>query len=462
MTIYADIAIIGAGPGGYTAALRASQLGARVVVAEKATPGGVCLNWGCIPTKALLRTAEVLTLVREAKGLGVIVPGTPTVDWAAAQKRKDRIVRRLTGGVKYLLDNAGVQTLRGAARFTSPSLLEVATESGVQTVEATSVIVASGSRAASLPIPGLQGEGIMTSDDALALQELPESLLIIGAGAIGVEFATLFAQCGVQVTLVEVLPRVLPLLDSELGAEVEKSLRKMRVRVHTNSRVTGVERQEDGLHVAIHSAEDTTVVAQKVLVAVGRRPNIEDMGLDVAGVYTERQGIVVDEYMRTNVPHIYAIGDVTGGTLLAHVAAHGGVIAAENALGGKRAIHYNAVPSCVFGQPEVATVGVSEDQAREQGVDIRVGKFPFHPNGKAATLGESDGFAKVILAADTGRILGLHIVGPHASDLIQEGTVAMHFGGTASDIGGIIHPHPTLTEAIEEAALAAEGRALNL
>lgn len=461
MAIRSDIAIVGAGPGGYVAALRAAQLGATVVLVEKDRVGGVCLNWGCIPTKTLLRTAEVLTLTRDAAEYGVVV-GEPKLDWSAAQKRKDGVVRRLTGGVKSLLDRAKVQTLSGTAHFVSSVALEVSGASGTERVEATHVVLATGSRPALLPIPGLDGPDVLTSDGALAFETLPGSLLIIGAGPIGVEFATLFNACGVQVTLVEVLPRVLPTLDADLGAEVERALKKARVKVYTGSKVTRVEGRNGKRAVTIVSAgRESVVEVDKVLVAVGRRPNVEELALDKIGVQVEKPGITVDEHLRTNVPNVYAVGDVIGGMLLAHVAMHEGILAVENALGHPRAMNYNAVPGCVFTWPEVATVGLTEEQAREKGYDVKIGKFPFRANGKALAQGEHDGLVKIVAEGKFGQILGVHIAGPHASDLIQEGTLALTLEATLDELERAIHPHPTLSEALAEAALAAQGRALH-
>jgi dihydrolipoamide dehydrogenase len=462
LTIQCDIAVIGAGPGGYVAALRAAQLGAKVAVVEKDRVGGVCLNWGCIPTKTLLRSAEVLALAREASDYGVVVADA-RLDWTAAQKRKDGVVRRLTGGVKLLLDKAGVRLLAGTARFVSPSVLEVLQDGGAERVVAKTYIVAAGSRPASLPIPGLEGPGVLTSDAALCLESLPESMLIVGAGPIGVEFATLFQACGVQVTLVEVLPRVLPTLEAELGAEVDRALKKARVRVHTASKVSKVE-AHGGRHVVTiqGGSQEVTVEVEKVLLAVGRRPNVEELGLSEVGIEAARGGIHVDGHLRTMAPHVYAVGDVTGGILLAHVAMHEGIVAAENALGRERMMNYNAVPRCVFTRPEVATVGLTEDAARQQGYDVQVGRFPFRANGKALAQGEHDGLVKVVAESKYGQVLGVHIVGPHASDLIQEGTLALMLESTLGDLEATIHPHPSLSEAIAEAGLAAQGHALHI
>jgi len=389
--------------------------------------------------------------------------GEVKLDWPAAQKRKEAVVRRLTGGVKLLLERAGVRVLPGTARFVSPSALDVATQGGVERVEAENYVIATGSRPAGLPIAGLDGPGVLNSDDALAMESLPASLLVIGAGPIGVEFATLFRACGVQVTLVEVLPRVLPTLDSDLGAEVERALKKARVKVYTQSRVSRAVLRDGKYAVTIEAGSGEVVVeVDQVLLAVGRRPNVEGLGLEVAGVQVEKRGIPVNEYLQTNVPQLRAVGDVTGGMLLAHVAMHQGKAAAENALGHKRAMNYAGVPSCVFCWPEVATVGLSEEQARQQGHDVRVGKFPFRANGKALAQGEHDGFVKIVASSEHGQVLGVHIVGPHASDLIQEGTLALMLEATLDELEVTIHPHPTLSEALAEAVLAARGRALHI
>ncbi len=462
MTVQCDIAIVGAGPGGYVAALRAAQLGARVVVVEKARIGGVCLNWGCIPTKTLLRTAEVLQLAGEASRYGVEVDGV-RLDWSAAQKRKDNIVERLTGGVKLLLERAGVQLIVGTARFASPVLLEVDREDGTVQIQAANFVIATGSRPVALSVPGLQGSGVLSSDEAVALGSLPESMLVVGAGPVGVEFATLFRACGVQVSVVEILPRVLPTLDVELASEVERALKKMRVKLHTSSKVASAEQLDGKYVVSIETeAQPVRVEVDTILLAVGRRANVEELGLEFLGIMPSQKGIEVDERMRTKVPHVYAVGDVTGGDLLAHVAMREGVVAVENALGRERKMEYTAVPKCVFTWPEVATVGLSEEEARQQGHSVRVGKFPFRANGKALAQGEHDGLVKTVVDAEYGQVLGVHIVGPHASDLIQEASMAITLEATLDEFEATIHPHPTLSEALAEAALAAQGHALHI
>ena len=462
MAIRCDVAVVGAGPGGYVAALRAAQLGARVVIAERDSVGGVCLNRGCIPTKTLLRTAEVLRLARDASEFGVLVDGV-RLDWVAAQKRKDSVVRRLTGGVKALLDKSKVQVLYGSARFASSTLLEVSGPAGEEGIEASSFVVATGSRPAALPVPGMDGPNVLDSDGALSLEVLPGSALIIGAGPIGVEFATLFSACGVSVTLVEVLPRVLPTFDEDVSKEVERALRKARVKVLVGSRVLRVEPKGARCLVTVaKDGQETAVEVERIVSAVGRRPNVEGLGLETAGVLVEKTGIRVDDHMRSSVPHVYAVGDVKGGMLLAHVAMHEGSVAVENALEGRRSVDYSAGPSCVFSWPEVACVGLSERQAREKGYAVTCGAFPLRANGKALAQGDHDGLVKVVAETKYGQILGVHIVAAHASDLIQEGTLAIGLEATLDELEATIHPHPTLSEAVAEAVLAARGRALHI
>jgi dihydrolipoamide dehydrogenase len=463
MTIETDIAILGAGPGGYVAALRATQLGAKVTVIEEGEIGGVCLNVGCIPTKALLRSAEVYRTFKRAKTFGLRVEGTVTPDWPAIRARKDKTVKRLVGGVGLLLRKAGVEVIRGRGRFVTPKAVEVATASGTERVQADHAVIATGSRPVRLPLPGMDLPGVIDSTGALALEELPERLLIIGGGAIGVEFADLFSAFGVRVTLVEMLSSLLPLMDAELGSELARALQRRKVKLHLDSRVTRVDAVGDGLLAAVATAKgEVGVNADKVLVAVGRRPNVEDLGLEAAGVRVEKGGIPVDERMQTNVPGIYAIGDATGGMLLAHVASLGGEVAVENALGHASTLDLKTVPSCVYTEPEVASVGLTEQQASESGYDVQVGRFPLNANGKALTFGESRGQVKVVSEARFGEVLGLHIVAPHASDLIHEGGLALALEATIDELIATVHGHPTLGEAVREAALEVRGEALHL
>jgi dihydrolipoamide dehydrogenase len=454
--------VLGAGPGGYVAAIRASQLGARVAVVEETYIGGVCLNVGCIPSKALLRSAEVYETLRDAKQFGIKVGGAVEPDWPAIQKRKEQIVKRLTTGVNGLLRKAKATVYEGRGRFVDAHTVEVTGKDGTQRVEAGKVIIATGARPVRLPLPGFDLPGVLDSTGALALEDLPGRLLIVGGGVIGCEFAGIFAAFGVQVTVVEMLDRLLPMMDAEISAEIAKSLKKQKVKSFVNSSANAITAAGEALAVSVTTPDgDESFEVDRVLVSVGRRANVENLGLEEIGVQVDR-GIVVNERMETNVPGVYAIGDVTGKWWLAHVASEEGVVAAENACGHPAQMAYKSVPSCVFTHPEVASVGLTEAQAREQGYDVVVGRFPFIGNGKALTYGERVGFVKVVSESKYGEVLGLHIVGPHASDLILEGGLALLMEATLDEIVATIHAHPTLGEAIHEAALAAQGRVIHM
>ena len=454
-----EVAVIGGGPGGYATALTAARAGATVALIEKDKLGGTCLHRGCIPTKALLRSAEVYRLVQGAEGFGVRVGGVE-VDWKTAQARKDAVVARLARGLEALLRQAQVRVVKGKARFLSPHRLEV---EGEGEIEAGFVVIATGSSPARLPVPGVDSPQVMGSDEALTLPELPRSLVVVGGGAIGVEFATLYRSFGVDVALVEMLPRLIPSMDHELGEALKRALSKWGIAVHTDSRVEGIEPEAGGECLVLIRGPrgGQRLKAQKVLLAVGRRPNVEGLNLEAAGVDYGKGGIPTDDRMQTNVPHIYAVGDVVGGPMLAHVAMRQGIVAAENILGGEARMDYRAIPQCVFSYPEVAGVGLTQEEAEGQGMSLRVGRFPFLASGKALCLGEREGFVKVVAEAEKGRVLGLHIIGPQASELLLEGTLAVKLGLTAEEVGAAIHAHPTLGEAIAEAALAAVGRGLH-
>jgi len=463
MTEQYDVFVIGGGPGGYVAALRASQLGASVGLAEDTAIGGVCLNVGCIPTKALLRSAEVYTTLLDARQFGVKVEGQISPDWAAMQKRKAQIVRRLTTGVGSLLRRAKATVYHGRARFVDAHTIDIAGTEGTQRVSAKKVIVATGSRPVRLPLPGFDLPGVLDSTGALALEALPARVLIVGGGVIGCEFAGLLASLGTQVTIVEMLDRLLPMMDADVSAEMLKACKKQKIAVHLSSRATGIAAQGDGWVVSAATPEgEMTFQVDKVLVSVGRRANVEDLGLEEIGVETARNGIVVNERMETSVADVYAVGDVTGKWWLAHVASREGVVAAENACGHVARMDYRSVPSCVFTRPEVASVGMTEEQAREQGYDVLVGRFPFMANGRALTYGERDGWVKIVSESRYGQVLGLHIVGPHASDLVLEGGLALSMEATLDEIEATIHAHPTLGESLHEAVLAARGIALHI
>jgi dihydrolipoamide dehydrogenase len=471
MTIQTDIAILGSGPGGYVAALRAAQLGAQVALIEEDTVGGVCLNVGCIPTKALLRSAEVYRAFLRAETFGLRLEGSVTPDWPAIQERKGDIVRQLVHGVEVLLRKAGVQVLQGRGRFVSSRALEATTADGVQRLEAKNVIIATGSRPVRLPfgsaqdglLPSMDLPGVIDSTGALALEALPKRLLVIGGGVVGVEFADIFNAFGVEVAVVEMLDQILPQMDGDLGKALAWTMVQRGVELYLNSQVTRVDAVEGGLQATVVTpGGEVEIEADRVVVAVGRRPNVEDLGLEAAGVRFDKTGIPVDMQMQTNVPGVYAVGDVTGGALLAHVAMRGGEVAVENALGHVAAFDPKTAPWCVYTDPEVASVGLTEAQAREEGYEVRVGRFPLTASGKAQTYGETDGFVKVVSEARFGEVVGLHIVAPHASDLIHEGGLALALETTLDELVTTVHGHPTLGEAIREAALEVHGEALHL
>jgi dihydrolipoamide dehydrogenase len=471
MTIQTDVAILGGGPGGYVAALRAAQLGAQVVLIEEDQIGGVCLNVGCIPTKALLRSAEVYRTFQRAEEFGFQVEGSVTPDWPAIQARKQRTAEQLVRGVGVLLRKAGVQVLQGRGRFVASKTLEVNSTDGARRVEAANVVIATGSRPIQLPLPGFvpsTGSGqvlpdVIDSTGALGLEKLPQRLLVVGGGAIGVEFAEIFNAFGVQVTIVEMLSSLLPLMDADLGQALAWPFGQRGIEMLLDSRVTRVDAVNGGLQATVATPDgEKSLKTDKVLVAVGRRPNVEDLGLEVAGVRVEKTGIPVDAQMRTNVPGLYAIGDVTGGIQLAHVASQGGEVAVENALGHTTKLNLKTVPNCVYTDPEVASVGLTEAQARKQGYDVRVGRFPLNANGKALTYGETEGLVKVVSEDRFGEVLGLHIVAPHASDLVHEGGLALALEATLDEIASMVHGHPTLGEAVREAVLEVRGGALHL
>jgi len=459
----ADVIIIGGGPGGYVAAIRAAQLGGKVVLIEKDELGGVCLNRGCIPTKAMLSSADVYDLIaRRSSEFGVKV-GNVSLDYAKVLDHRDKVVKQLVSGVHFLMKRHNIQVLKGTARLASRTSVEVTLADGKkETVSGRNIIIATGSEPVPLPIPGLEGENIWDSDGALNAKEVPKALLIIGGGAIGVEWAYMFHRFGSQVTIVELMSQLLPLTDSEVAAELRSILEKQGIRILTESRVAKVERKGGQEVAAVVTGEaEQQITADKILVAVGRRPVSDGLGLEELGIATDRGRILVDERMQTKVPHIYAIGDVVGGMLLAHKASEEGVVAAENCMGRSSKMKYNSVPAAVYTTPEVATVGMTEDAAKEQGIDYRAGKFFFRANGKALGLGEREGFVKFIADAKYGEVLGCHMIGPHVTDLIHEVVVGMDAEATIDVIGRAVHAHPTLSEVVKEAALDADGESLH-
>ena len=463
-----DIAIVGGGPGGYVAAIYGARQGARVVLIEKDTPGGTCLNRGCIPTKALVRTTEVYKTMQEAARYGCRGENIQ-VDFGRAMARKNRVVSGLVKGVESLLNKHTVTVLGGWGRLVDRETVAVKTTDHETLVKARHIIIATSSEPVSLPIPGALGSYTIDSTQALELQELPSSMVIIGGGVIGMEFAFIFARLGVKVTVIEYLDRILSLLDHDLSQEVFRSARTAGIKIHTSAKVTSIEEGADGQGVvafehAVTGEAFPELSAEKVLMAVGRRPFLEGVGAAELGIELDGSsgGIRVDDRMQTNIENIYAIGDVTGQLMLAHVASHQGIVAVDNILGQHSVMDYRAVPNAIFTDPEIAAVGISEDEAKARGIAVKVGRFPFAGNGKALTLGMSRGFVKLVTEPDTGIIIGGSVVGPGATDLIGEITLAVQHRLTARQVARTIHAHPTLPEAILEAAWAAESGALHL
>ncbi len=460
-----DITIIGSGPGGYVAAIRAGQLGLKTAVVETAPlPGGTCLHWGCIPTKALLHTAEVLDTARQAAPIGVKMASVE-LDLPAAQRYKQKMVTVNAKGVEFLFRKNGVRMLSGRGRLAGPDRVEVTPAGGSPyLVESPYRVLATGSAIRGLPGVPFDGERIIHSDVALGLTRVPSSMLVLGAGAVGAEFASIYASFGAAVTIVELLPRLLPLEDESLGTELEKAFRKRGIGVHTATRVEKVDRGERSVRVqATQDGKRLELEAEVLLVAVGRRPVTEDLGLEGTGVTLDRGYVEVDEMMRTGEPRVYAIGDILKTPALAHVAFHEGVVAVEHAAGkNPEPVNYDRIPSCTYCQPEVASVGLSEAEARRRGHDVVVGTFPFSASGKAKILQDTRGFVKFVAERKYDEVLGVHIIGPHATELIAEASAALGLEATTESLIQAIHPHPTLSEAMGEAALAVHGRPIHM
>lgn len=447
-----DVAVIGGGPGGYVAAIRAAQLGGRVVLVEKEKLGGVCLNRGCIPTKTLLKSAEKWEELSRCSEFGLRADNIG-FDYAAVIERKDKIVMGLRDGIEQLVKGNGITVIRGIAVLAGPQQLEVRTAEGQEKLTAEKIIIATGSVPSTIPVPGQDLPEVISSDQLLALTTVPKSLVVIGAGVVGIEFSAIMKAFGCEITVVEMLPTLLPMADSDVVKRMGLILRKQGIKTLAGAKVTAIEPTAGGVVVTVDTGKGMQQLsAEKVLVATGRRPVTERLGLGSVGVISDRAGIKVNEYMETNIPGIYAIGDVTGRSMLAHTASAAGIVAAENAMGLRSAMDYSAIPSCIFTTPEIAMVGLTEEQARAQNMDYKASKFNFAANGKAVTMGETEGLVKIIAEAASGKVLGMHILGPHASDLIMEGALAIRNGLTAKDIAHTIHPHPSLSETVMESA----------
>ena len=458
-----DVVVIGSGPGGYYAAIRAAQLGAKTVIVEKNSVGGTCLNVGCIPTKVLLSSVGVLNSVKRGAEFGVKVSGYE-MDIPTMQKRKSTVVKQLVGGVEGLLRKNKTKLMRGFGRIVDAHTVAVDTDGGTETIKTDKIILATGSTPAIIPIPGLAiGGNVWTSNEALEFSSVPKSMVIIGAGAIGLEFGYTFARIGADVTVVELMPQILPAADTETAKELQKHLEKAGMKFILGSTVTHAEDANGGKRVFIKSGDkEQSVDVEVVLMAVGRRTAMQGIGLDEVGIKYDKRKVLTNEYMQTNVPNIYAIGDVVGEPMLAHVAWAEAVVAVEHAMGVSQAkMDYSAFPACVYTTPECASVGLTEAQANERYKDVKIGKFGYTHNGKAMGLGEAEGFVKVISEGRFGQVLGVHMVGPHVTDLITEMAVAIRNELTVDEIIATIHPHPTLSEVVQEAAMDVYKRAIH-
>jgi dihydrolipoamide dehydrogenase len=463
-----DAAVIGAGPGGYHVAIRLGQLGKKVICVDRDEVGGVCLNWGCIPTKALLHVGEVIRHIERASMLGLKVPKAE-VEREAVAKFKTDVVNSNVGGVKTLFKANGVEFLRGEASFKSPTEIEVKRDDGgTDRIVARDVIIASGSAPVDVRAWPRDGEVIINSDDAVRLARIPKRLLVIGGGVIGLEFATVYRRLGAEVLVVEMMPQILTGTDLEVGKTLGRILKKQGIEIMLNTKVGAVEKQGKGARATLNGegtgGKEETREFDMVLVAVGRRPVTDHLNLKAAGLEVDERGfIAVDAQQRTKASNIFAIGDVTGPPLLAHRAMKQGVVAAE-VVNGDRSAAFDpvAVPNCIYTDPEVATVGLSEEEAKAAGYEVRVGKFPLSASGRARTMNETEGLIKLVGDARSDLLLGMHIVAPQAESLIGEGVIALEMGATFEDVGLSVHPHPTLTEGIMDAAEAAHGKAIHI
>ena len=459
----ADLVIIGSGPGGYVAAIRAAQLGLDVTVVEKDPMlGGACLHRGCIPTKALLHTARLLEEVRGARNFGVIAP-EPELDMSRTHAFKKKVVHKNAKGIEFLFRKNGIETVTGTGRIAGPDAVEVRSGEESRLLGAKHILIATGSSPARAPFAPTDGVRILDSDQILELERVPASLAVLGAGAVGVEFASIFATFGSQVTLIELLARVLPHEDAEISAALEKALKKRGISVKTGTAARSVELGKGAVSIALENGDEETLDVEALLVAVGRQPTTRALALDEIGVETDGASIVVNGVQQTSVPSIYAIGDVIATPQLAHVASAEGILAVEHMAGLEVApIDYDRVPSCTYSDPEVASVGLTEEQARERGHEVAIGKFPFSASGKANIRGQLEGFVKIVRDPTYDELLGVHILGACATELIAEACLALQVETTNEELFRTLHAHPTLSEAMMEAAHVAAGRGIHV
>ena len=459
-----DVAVIGGGPGGYVAAIRAGQLGLRSCVIERDALGGVCLNWGCIPSKALLKNAEILSYIHRADQFGLHFDNF-RADYSVAVARSRQVVDRMTRGIGFLLRKNNVDHIAGQATIASPTAIDVAGDDGqTSRVSARNIIVATGARPRSIPPLPIDGQRIITSREAIVADDVPDSIAIVGGGAIGVEFAYVYRMYGAKVTIIELLPRLVPNEDEEISQQLERAFGREGIELRTGAGVTAASADATGVTLTIDKDGATeTLRYDKVLVAIGVQPNTESLGLETVGVDTDRGYINIDDRMATNVPGIYAVGDVTGKLALAHVASAQGVTAVEAIAGEEtQPLDYTMMPRATYCHPQVASMGLTEAQAREQGYDVKIGRFNVQASGKAVAMGENDGLVKLVIDAKYGELLGGHLCGPEVTELLGELSMTKLLEGTTLELGWAVHAHPTISEMVHEAALDAEGRVLHM
>ncbi|MCH8298393.1 MAG: dihydrolipoyl dehydrogenase [Chloroflexi bacterium] len=463
-----DLVVIGSGPGGYVAAIRAGQLGLKTAIIEKEALGGVCLNWGCIPSKSLLKNAEIVSYINRADEFGLKMDNFHA-DYSVAIDRSRKVVDRNTKGVAFLLDKNKVDHISGTGKIIGAGKVEItpagnAPEGDVNVVEAKNIIVATGSRPRTIPPLPIDGDKVITSRESIVLSDLPSSIAIVGGGAIGVEFAYIYKMYGVQVTIIEMLPRLVPSEDEDISAQLERAFKRHRIDFLTGAGVTGVDTTGPGVTVTLDKdGAAQTLECDKVLVAIGVQPNVEDLGLETVGIATDRTGITVDEKMATNVAGIYAIGDVTGKLPLAHVASAQAAVAVETIAGLEtQPLDYTYMPRATYCMPQIASFGLTEAQAREQGKEIKVGTFNVQANGKALAMGETAGLVKLVVDAKYGELLGGHMIGPEVTELLGELSMTRMLEGTVLELGSAVHAHPSISEMLKEAALGAQGRAIHM
>jgi dihydrolipoamide dehydrogenase len=460
-----DLLVIGSGPGGYVAAIRASQLGLKTAVVERESLGGICLNWGCIPTKSLLKSAQVYEYFLHAADYGISIDGSVTPDFEKVVGRSRTVAEGMSKGIEFLFKKNKIEVISGTGKLKSPGVVEV-TDSGGKVIEvkADHIILATGARSKELPNLKQDGKKIIGYREAMTLPSLPKSMVVVGSGAIGSEFANFYNTMGTEVTLVEFLPNVVPLEDEEVSKQLERSFKKAKMKVMTSSSVESVDSSGKLCKVKIKTPKGEVVAeAEVVLSAVGVSPNVENIGLEELGIEMDKEKVKVDDYYRTNVNSVYAIGDIVGGPALAHVASAEGIACVEKIAGhNPPAVDYNNVPGCTYTSPEVASVGLTEKAAKEAGFELKVGKFPFTASGKASAAGAKDGFVKLVFDAKYGELLGAHLIGANVTEMIAELVVARKLETTGEEIIKAVHPHPTMSEAVMEAAAAAYGEVIHM